>query len=207
MDHYGLISIIIPVYNVRLFLAEALESVINQTYKNLEIIVVDDGSTDGSGEICDNYAIRDDRITVIHQNNRGLSAARNKGLDIMVGKAVAFLDSDDAYHPEYVSKMIAAMIREEADLVICKCTVHQASGKMALNNHERTIPSIDPGIYDRVNGLNFLAEGAINHTVWNKLYRRTLWEDIRIEYANVRNFAQGEEEWASHRDSATMDVA
>ena len=91
----GLISIIIPVFNVRPYLEKALESVIRQTYSHLEIIVIDDGSTDGSGVICDEFAKRDERIKVIHQENRGLSSARNAGLDIMTGEAVAFLDPDD----------------------------------------------------------------------------------------------------------------
>ena len=92
----GLISIIIPVFNVRPYLETALESVIRQTYSHLEIIVIDDGSTDGSGVICDELAKRDDRIKVVHQENRGLSSARNTGLDMMSGDAVAFLDSDDS---------------------------------------------------------------------------------------------------------------
>ena len=86
-----LVSVIIPVYNVELYLREALDSVINQTYRNLEILVIDDGSTDGSGTICDEYAMKDKRIRVIHQNNRGLSNARNVGLDRMNGDAIAFL--------------------------------------------------------------------------------------------------------------------
>ena len=90
------VSVIIPVYNVEPYIVEALESVIHQTYENLEILVIDDGSTDGSGVICDNYAGKDARICVIHQENKGLSSARNAGLDRMTGDAVAFLDSDDA---------------------------------------------------------------------------------------------------------------
>lgn len=86
-----LVSVIIPVYNVKPYLREALDSVIHQTYRNLEIIIVDDGSTDGSGEICNQYQKSDLRIRVIHQANQGLSAARNTGLDTMHGDVVAFL--------------------------------------------------------------------------------------------------------------------
>ena len=92
-----LVSVIIPVFNVRPYLEEALDSVIHQSYENLEIIIINDGSNDGSGEICDEYAVKDKRIRVIHQENRGLSAARNAGLDCMTGDYVAFLDPDDAY--------------------------------------------------------------------------------------------------------------
>ena len=92
MDYNSeLVSVIIPVYNVEPYLVDSLESVVNQTYDNLEIILIDDGSTDGSQKICDEYAKKDDRIHVIHQENSGLSIARNKGLDIMNGEIVAFI--------------------------------------------------------------------------------------------------------------------
>ena len=90
-----LISVIIPVYNVEKYLRRCLDSVIAQTYQNLEIICVDDGSIDDSGKICDQYAVRDARIKVIHQENQGLSAARNRGLDAAEGEYIAFVDSDD----------------------------------------------------------------------------------------------------------------
>ena len=89
------ISVIIPVYNVEKYLKRCLDSVINQTYKNLEIILVDDGSTDNSGKICDEYAKNDKRIIVIHKENGGVSVARNIGLDICTGDYVNFIDSDD----------------------------------------------------------------------------------------------------------------
>ena len=89
------ISVIIPVYNVEKYLKRCLDSVINQTYKNLEIILIDDGSTDKSGNICDEYAAKDKRIIVIHKENGGLSDARNKGLDICTGDYISFIDSDD----------------------------------------------------------------------------------------------------------------
>ena len=93
---------IIPVYNVRPYIEEALDSVIGQTYRKLEIIIIDDGSTDGSGEICDRYAEQDCRIKVYHQENKGLSAARNTGLDASTGSVIAFLDPDDAFAPDMI---------------------------------------------------------------------------------------------------------
>lgn len=108
-----LVSIIIPVYNVQKFLREALDSVIQQTYKKLEIIIIDDGSTDGSSEICDEYARNDRRLIVVHQKNRGLSAARNKGLDIMTGDVISFLDSDDVYHVHFIETMLNTMLFEQ----------------------------------------------------------------------------------------------
>ena len=132
----GLVSVIIPVYNVRPYLNEALDSVLDQSYENLEIIIIDDGSTDGSSELCDEYGKKDARICVIHQDNRGLSAARNAGLDHMTGDLVAFLDSDDAYDPEYILTMLSAMYPQNAafsepvDVVVCKYTVHYSTGEM-----------------------------------------------------------------------------
>ena len=112
------VSIIIPVYNMKDYLEEAIESVISQTYKNIEIILIDDGSNDGSEKICDDYANLDSRIKVIHQENKGLSAARNKGLEIMTGDYVAYLDPDDVYHPNMIEKLYNKIISEDVDCVI-----------------------------------------------------------------------------------------
>ena len=97
-----LISIIIPVYNAEKYLKKCLDSVINQTYKNLEIILVDDGSTDKSPEICDKYAEKDSRIIVLHKENGGVSSSRNAGLDIFKGEYLSFVDSDDYVEPDYI---------------------------------------------------------------------------------------------------------
>ena len=115
-----IVSVIIPVYNVKPYLEESLESVINQTYKNLEIIVVDDGSNDGSEKICDEYAPKDDRIKIIHRKNGGLSVARNTGLDNMNGEYIAFLDSDDIYHPAMIQEMLLPLLYNKADCAVCK---------------------------------------------------------------------------------------
>ena len=124
-----LVSVIVPVFNVLPFLREALDSVIHQTYRNLEILIVDDGSTDGSGEVCDEYLI-DPRVRVIHQPHQGLSAARNAALDrmagalirvkdqVMAGEIVAFLDSDDVFFPDAIQTMLSAMQRTDADIVM-----------------------------------------------------------------------------------------
>lgn len=175
-----LVSVIIPVYNVAPYLSEALNSVITQTYENLEIIIIDDGSTDGSSDICNKYARKDNRIRVIHQHNRGLSASRNIGLNIMTGDAVAFLDSDDAYLPEIIEKMMGTMNREESDVVICKCTVNHTDEKMELSPNMKSIPTIRQGKYDHNRIVRALVEGSVNHTVWNKLYKKELWDSVRF---------------------------
>lgn len=110
------VSVIIPVYNVENYIEECLNSVINQTYKNLEIILVDDGSPDGSGKICDEYAIKDERIKVIHKENGGLSSARNVALDIATGDYVAFVDSDDYVDENTFSQAVESLEQTEADV-------------------------------------------------------------------------------------------
>lgn len=186
MDSTGLVSIIVPVYNVRAYLREALDSVVGQTYGNLEIIVVDDGSTDGSGEICDEYAARDERVSVIHQANKGLSGARNAGLDRMHGEAVAFLDSDDAYHRDFVKLMMTAMEREQADIVVCRYIhVRKMDEAEKPVSQSRKAPSIRQGMYDRKEALCALVEDRINVSMWNKLYRSSLWDGLRFPEGRV----------------------
>lgn len=181
------ISIIIPVYNVRPFIVEALESVINQSYQNLEIIIIDDGSTDGSELICDEYSRKDKRVTVIHQDNEGLSAARNAGLEIMSGDVVAFLDSDDAYHQDFISLMFTSMINEKSDIVICQYLVQKTVGHMfrMRDKDEKAEPLLARGTIDRSYSLRSLVEGTLNPAVWNKLYRKELWKEIRFPEGHV----------------------
>ena len=105
-----LISVIVPVYNVEEYLPKCLESIINQTYKNLEIILVDDGSTDNSGIICEDYAEKDKRIKVVHQTNLGISAARNAGLDLCSGDYITFVDSDDYIECDEIEVLVDQIV-------------------------------------------------------------------------------------------------
>ena len=169
----SLISVIIPVFNVAPYLREALDSVVQQTYPHLEILIVDDGSTDGSGEICDEYR-SDVRAQVIHQENRGLSGARNAGLDRAAGKYIAFLDPDDAWHPDFILKLLENM--ENVDVAVCQYEVH----RQKLDTKGQIQPAAKKGFYSRKEALRALAEGTINVSVWNKLYRKELWKEIRF---------------------------
>ncbi len=180
-----LVSVIIPVFNVESYLREALDSVINQTYENLDIIVINDGSTDKSGIICDEYALKDSRIRVIHQNNKGLSAARNAGLNAMNGDLVVFLDSDDAYLPEYVSTLVKTQIQERTDIVVCRYTLHKEISKSSINHKITVRPTINKGSLSRIEALNALVRNEINFSVWNKLYKRELWNNIRFPENHV----------------------
>ena len=180
MDRKYLVSIIMPVYNVAQYLNESLDSIVNQSYENLEIIVIDDGSTDGSGAICDEYAAKDKRIKLLHQTNKGVSSTRNAALDIMSGDFVAFIDSDDAYDPDYVQTMLDAMTDNGADMVICKFSNHSTTGKMTRDGTEELHPPIGEGTYGRVEAMQAFAENTIHAYVWNKMYKKELWDGIRF---------------------------
>lgn len=184
-----LVSVIVPVYNVLPYLREALDSVINQTYKNLEIIIVDDGSTDGSGEVCDEY-LSDPRVTVIHQENKGLSGARNTALDRMTGEYVAFLDSDDAFMPEMIDSMLRALIRTKSDLAVCgytTCYTRKALSESGIPKTKCVVFSKET-VCSSVEAQNLLITNTTHWVVWNKLYRRTVWTGIRFpEGANYED--------------------
>ena len=179
-----LVSVIVPVYNVEPYLREALDSVIHQTYRKLEILVIDDGSTDGSGRICDEYAALDPRIKVFHQENRGLSAARNVGLDAMSGDVVAFLDSDDAFKPEMIENMLAEMQRHQADIAICGIARCYTEGSL---EGAPTTPylELENAVLTPKEALQQLAEGRMYHYVWNKLFVSRLWDTIRFPEGRV----------------------
>lgn len=179
------VSVIIPVYNVAPYLREALDSVIKQTYSNLEILIIDDGSTDGAGQICDEYKEKDNRIRVIHQDNKGLSNARNTGLDLMAGEIIAFLDSDDAYHPNYITEMVSAMIREKTDIVMCKYSLHKTVNKMIQTGKEKIGPQAREGFFGKNEALCAMADGSIDPAVWNKIYKKKLWQNIRFPEGSV----------------------
>ncbi|MBR5553537.1 MAG: glycosyltransferase family 2 protein [Clostridia bacterium] len=189
------ISVIIPVYKVEAYLPRCLDSVINQTYKNLEIILVDDGSPDKSGEICDKYAALDERIKVIHQENRGLSEARNSGMNIATGDYIAFVDSDDWIESDTYEGMLKNIIEHDADLVVCGLWVHHSNGnidKIGLGNGVETLSQ-----NEFLCKLVSMQDGT--GYAWNKLYnRKTLGklqfltsdgcsEDIRFNYRFTKN--------------------
>lgn len=126
-----LISVIVPVYQVKDYIDECLKSLLAQTYTNLEIILVDDGSSDGSEEICDKYVTVDARIRVIHQKNQGLSGARNTGMEISQGQYVAFVDSDDVTSPDYIMILYRILKEYQADIAVCAYLQGEASCDMS----------------------------------------------------------------------------
>lgn len=176
---HPLISIIIPVYNVVSYLREALDSAIHQTYENLEIIIIDDGSTDGSGEICDEYS-DDCRVIIIHQMHQGVSAARNTGLDLARGEYIAFLDPDDAYHLSFIRSMLEVAFRENVGIVICKYYQLQTIKQMDVSEKRIILPSAKPGAYSRKDAIISLFYGQLHIKIWSMLYKRELWEKQRF---------------------------
>ena len=180
-----LVSVIVPVYNVAPYLREALDSVVNQSYKDLEIIIVDDGSTDESASICEDYASSDPRIKLIHQSNKGLSGARNTGLKNSTGEFVAFIDSDDSVSPLFIETLVNAMISSSANISICRFSTFETSGRMNSVSATMVFPSISAGVFDRTEVLKLMAEEKISVNVCNKLFRRKLWSDIRFPEGHV----------------------
>ena len=162
-----LVSVIVPVFNTKPYLAQALDSLIKQTYKNLEILVIDDGSSDGSGALCDEIRRRDPRIRVVHQENRGLSGARNTGLRLMNGDYVTFLDSDDWYHREMIETLVRGALASDAGITVCD---------VDLQPWPKGRKPMPGGIFSPEEVLGFILERSVNVNVWNKLFRREIWE-------------------------------
>ena len=142
-----LISIIIPAYNVEKYISKCLESIIKQTYSNIEIILVDDGSTDKTSEICDEYEKKDDRIKVIHTENRGVSEARNKGLENVKGNWITFVDSDDWIEEDFCEVLLKKIKDYDADIALCgykrvtenSCEIIKTSGNDEVINRQKYI--------------------------------------------------------------------
>lgn len=170
-----LISVIIPVYNVKPYLRMCADSVFAQTFRNLEIIFVDDGSTDGSGEICDELALQDPRVRVIHQENGGLSDARNTGIGASTGSFLYFLDSDDAISPVTMAHLWTACVRTRADVAIGD---HIRFSEDKVPEERRTFSSEALSTEEAIRRM-LLNQGYTN-TAWGKLFRRELWENIRF---------------------------
>ncbi len=164
------ISVIIPVFNVERYLEECINSIIHQTYKNMEIILIDDGSTDRSGSICDDYAKKDNRIKVVHQENCGLSRARNVGLEIAKGDYIGFVDSDDYINNDMYEFLLQLAIKTNADIAICgtyyKHFIHKCQAEEMVYSSEEAIKIM-------------LSESKFNTSAWDKLYKVELFNNIR----------------------------
>lgn len=170
------LSIIVPVYKVEKYLPKCIDSILAQTFRDFELILIDDGSPDNCGAICDEYAARDSRIKVIHQENAGVSAARNAGLDIATGTFLGFVDSDDWIEPEMYETMIATAKEKQVDVVVCGIRYCSDGGESIrtdlIDNRAYTGEEMLKALYGKPNPTG---GGAVN-----KLFLRSKAEDIRF---------------------------
>lgn len=180
VKHKDLVSVIIPIYNVEQFFSRCIESVISQTYKNLEIILVDDGSTDHCGIIADKYAEKDDRIKVIHQKNGGLSAARNNGIAIATGKYITLVDSDDYIDNSFVETLLDNLAKTDSDISVCDYQVfeHECPQIATGKNIAKT--------YDAQDALKHLFyQKGITTSACAKLYKAKLFKGIKYPVGKI----------------------
>ena len=176
-----LISVIIPVYNVEPYVKRCIDTVLNQTYKNIEIIIVDDGSTDNSGKICDEYKNKDNRVIVIHKENGGLSDARNTGIEKCKGKYIIFVDSDDYIETTMVEKLYNDIKSSNADISICGIYVSEND-----TIKEQVTPKKSFSISGNTKYDYIYNEYSLQTIVaWNKLYKRSIFKKIRYEKGRV----------------------
>lgn len=173
----SVISVIVPIYDVEEYLDRCVESIVNQTYKDLEIILVDDGSPDNCPQICDSWAEKDNRIKVVHKENGGLSDARNAGMQYASGEVVSFIDSDDWIESNMFEKMIAQMERDNSDIVSCGVRWIEENGKLLRNVtvNQNEILDTHSAMSELIN------DGKLKQHVWNKIYKNKLIRDIPFE--------------------------
>ena len=175
-----IISVIVPIYKVERYLRKCIDSILLQTYRNLEVILVEDGSPDNCSDICDEYGEKDNRVKVIHKENGGLSDARNAGIEASKGEYIIFVDSDDYIVPTMIEKMIEALLASNSDLCICNINYVDENGAV-INNQNMRSP-IKNGIYSRDDVLKFLVNDGywFYVTAWNKLYKADVFRNIRF---------------------------
>ena len=176
MEKNPLISVIIPVYNVEKWLLRCVNSVCGQSYKDLEILLIDDGSTDRSGQICENLSSKDSRIIVIHRNNGGLSEARNTGLVYSHGEYISFIDSDDWIERNFIQNLINAINDYGADACGCNFRISVEGEKYPVVQEAYSVAH-----YSKKEAMEHLVQNKIKQVVWNKLYRADIIKGIFFE--------------------------
>lgn len=172
-----LISVIVPVYNSEDFLDQCLESIVNQTYKNLEILVVDDGSTDSSGDKCDQWAGRDSRIRVIHQPNGGHSAARNTALDAITGQWLIMVDSDDVLHTEFAATLLDVALRHSADIAVGDYTAFYGD-RPHFDTPRNPAPETTLSRHEAL--LAVFYQHGLTHSPWGRIFKSSLFASVRF---------------------------
>lgn len=171
-----LLSVIVPVYNVEEYLERCIKSIVNQTYSNLEILLIDDGSTDNSGIICEKWKKKDNRIKVFHIKNKGVSFARNLGIEQANGKFISFIDSDDYMSCDMLEKMVKKMQIEKSDIVI--------SNYNTIKNRKENLKKLNNTLPEQMNRetyLNLMIQKLFRGFVWNKLYKSKYIKKIKFD--------------------------
>lgn len=182
MKKNPLVSLIIPVYNVENYLNKALSSVANQTMKNIEVIIVNDGSTDGSAEIINRFARRYRNFIVVNQKNQGLSAARNKGLALSRGDYIAFMDSDDYIEPNFIECLYNAAVKSNADIACCNFNYYFPQRNMKIYMPFTSIPRT----FTNTTALKkLILDFGFHYFAWNKLCKRSLFFDNDIKFYDM----------------------
>lgn len=175
-----LISIVVPIYKVEKYLEHCVKSILNQTVKDIEVILVDDGSPDNCGAICDELAKTDSRIKVIHKPNGGLSDARNAGIEIAQGKYIGFIDSDDYIAPQMFEKLLGAIETQKADVSMCyACNIYDDDMEY------RPCKTGDVTVFEGEEIMEALFRMKLNNFAWNKLYKIELFKEIRYPYGKI----------------------
>lgn len=183
MDNGPLISVIVPVYNTEKYLRKCVDSIINQTYKKLEIILVDDGSPDNSGQICDDYVQKDERVKVIHKKNGGLSDARNAGIKVAMGEYLGFVDSDDWIEPQMYQKLIENSIKFNAEISV--------GGVAELKEKDGQYERIRTWEHRYATGCTVPKITAMKEfflgswSAWDKIYRKEIFDDIIFPFGII----------------------
>ena len=186
-----LISIIVPIYNVEQYLEECIVSLINQTYTELEIILVDDGSTDSSGKICDEFEKKDQRIKVLHKKNEGLGFARNSGLELANGQWVTFIDSDDYAEVDMISKLIENAVKYNADTCIGGFKKVDDKNVLFIEKYEKRIyknEEVYNELFYKMLGSEPEKHDMIRMSVWNVLYSMKIIKENEIKFPSERVF-------------------
>lgn len=184
MENNALVSVVVPVYNVEKYLSRCIDSISRQSYSNLQIILVDDGSKDNSAVICDEYSKKDTRISVIHKTNGGLSDARNVGIDNAKGDYICFIDSDDFVRETYVEDLLNAILKYNADIAVCLFEKGNSDkfNDVVENNQQNEI------VLNNIGALNKLYDEVLNVNMvvaWNKLYSKNLFYKIRFPVGKI----------------------
>lgn len=175
MAERPVVSIIVPVFNVEKYLSQCLDSILAQTLKDIEIILIDDGSSDSSVSIMDDYASRDSRIVAVHTPNHGVSSARNRGIEMASGKYIGFVDSDDHVDDAMFEKMVDVAEKSDADCVQCEYETVFDSGKMMVSGGSDKMM-----VYERPEAICALMSQSISYTVWSKIFRREAIGTLRF---------------------------